>query len=256
MTRLERPHSCSDSLPPREPSQRACARAPPGPRARDEAMTSPLIALALAGRPQWGARDYASLAREGVMQNAIVYRCVRMIAEGAASIPWLLYEGAARARNPSAAHAADPSQCARKRQRIVRALVCASAMRGQRLSRSAHLDGTPRELYVLRPDRMKIVPGARGWPAAYDYTVDGRTTRIARRRVRLHAGAARHAVPSARRSLRPLADRGGGARRRHPQCRRRLDQGAARQCGPSLRRADLSVAPMARPASATNSSRG
>jgi HK97 family phage portal protein len=42
------------------------------------------------------------------------------------------------------------------------------------------LDGAPRELHVLRPDRVKVVAGARGWPAAYDYTVDGRTTRIAR----------------------------------------------------------------------------
>ena len=54
----------------------------------------PLIALSLAGRASWGPRDYASLAREGVMHNAVAYRCVRMIAEAASSVPWLLYEGA------------------------------------------------------------------------------------------------------------------------------------------------------------------
>ena len=27
---------------------------------------------------------------------------------------------------------------------------------------------------------MAVVPGARGWPAAYDYTIDGRATRITR----------------------------------------------------------------------------
>jgi len=42
------------------------------------------------------------------------------------------------------------------------------------------LEGVPRELYVLRPDRMAVVPGVRGWPAAYDYSVDGQTTRLAR----------------------------------------------------------------------------
>ena len=31
-----------------------------------------------------------------------------------------------------------------------------------------------RELYALRPDRMKVVPGPDGWPQAFDYTVDGR----------------------------------------------------------------------------------
>ena len=53
----------------------------------------PLIALSLVGAPRWGGRDYPALARLGVMKNAIVYRCVRMIAEAAASVPWLLYEG-------------------------------------------------------------------------------------------------------------------------------------------------------------------
>jgi HK97 family phage portal protein len=35
----------------------------------------------------------------------------------------------------------------------------------------------PGELHVLRSDRMNLVPGADGWPVAYDYTVSGRTHR-------------------------------------------------------------------------------
>ena len=35
-----------------------------------------------------------------------------------------------------------------------------------------------RELYTLRPDRMKLVSGTDGWPRAYDYTVAGRTVRF------------------------------------------------------------------------------
>ena len=35
-----------------------------------------------------------------------------------------------------------------------------------------------RELYALRPDRMKVVPGADGWAEAYEYTVAGRTVRF------------------------------------------------------------------------------
>ena len=30
-----------------------------------------------------------------------------------------------------------------------------------------------RELYVLRPDRMRVVPGADGWAEAYEYSVAG-----------------------------------------------------------------------------------
>ena len=36
----------------------------------------------------------------------------------------------------------------------------------------------PRELYALRPDRMRVVPGRDGWPEAYDYTVGSDTVRF------------------------------------------------------------------------------
>ena len=36
------------------------------------------------------------------------------------------------------------------------------------------VDGAVRELYALRPDRMRVVPGADGWAQAYEYTVGGR----------------------------------------------------------------------------------
>ena len=29
----------------------------------------------------------------------------------------------------------------------------------------------PRELYALRPDRMRVVPGRDGWPEAYDLSL-------------------------------------------------------------------------------------
>jgi HK97 family phage portal protein len=53
------------------------------------------------------------------------------------------------------------------------------------LSGNAYLEAVPGgaalpgELHVLRPDRMSLVPGADGWPAAYDYSVGGRTHRFA-----------------------------------------------------------------------------
>src|SRR5690606_37400998 len=66
------------------------------PVAADEAKasaTGPLIVLETLGRPVWTPRDYETFAREGFMQNAIVYRAVRMIAEAAASVPLMLFEG-------------------------------------------------------------------------------------------------------------------------------------------------------------------
>ena len=53
----------------------------------------PYFAFDRLGQPSWAPRDYAAFAREGFMQNAILYRSVRMIAEAAASVPLLLYQG-------------------------------------------------------------------------------------------------------------------------------------------------------------------
>src|SRR3954464_1507073 len=60
---------------------RASARTPHKTRRRppEKKSAMPLIALQLMGQARWTPRNYASLARNGVMQNAVVYRCVRMI---------------------------------------------------------------------------------------------------------------------------------------------------------------------------------
>ena len=53
------------------------------PIAAPEAKTSaaaPLIALQYQRQPVWSPRDYGAFAREGFMQNPVVYRSVRMIA--------------------------------------------------------------------------------------------------------------------------------------------------------------------------------
>jgi len=147
----------------------------------NEIKSSPLIALSLAGgRASWCARDYAGLAREGVMKNAIAYRCVRMIAEGAASVPWLLYDGVQELdTHPllSLLTAPNPQEAGVSLfERWYGFLQCA----GTAYLEAVSLRGEVRELYVLRPDRIKPVPDANGWPLAYDYALSGRTVRIAR----------------------------------------------------------------------------
>ncbi|MDH8228181.1 hypothetical protein QIG20_28655, partial [Klebsiella pneumoniae] len=47
--------------------------------------TAQVLAFESGGRARWTPRDYAALAREGYLANAIVHRAVRLIAENAAS---------------------------------------------------------------------------------------------------------------------------------------------------------------------------
>jgi len=140
----------------------------------------PLIALTLGGAARWGARDASGLARIGVMQNAIAYACVRKIAGAAASVPFLLYEGAVEVEShPLLALLAQPNPQEDGAALFERWYAFLQSA-GNAYLEAVTLDGTPRELHLLRPDRVSVVPGPRGWPAAYDYQVDGRITRIAR----------------------------------------------------------------------------
>jgi len=145
-----------------------------------EQKSAPLIALSLMGAPRWSSRDFAALAREGVMKNAVAYRCVRMIAEGAASVPWLLYEGRREIEtHPLLGLLAAPNPMEEGSalfERWYAYLQCA----GDSYLEAVSASGEVRELYVLRPDRVSVVADARGWPAAYDYRLDGCTTRLAR----------------------------------------------------------------------------
>ena len=64
-------------------------------------------------------------------------------------------------------------------RRAVRDAVCASCCSaGNAYIEAVAIDDSVRELYALRPDRMKVVPGADGWAEAYEYSVGGRSVRF------------------------------------------------------------------------------
>ena len=140
--------------------------------------TARLLTLESGGRARWTPRDYAALTREGYVKNAIVHRSVRLVAENAASVTFLLYEGAA-------AHDKHPllDLIARPNPRqdgatLLEALYSYLLLAGNAYVEAVALDGAVRELYALRPDRMRLVPGADGWPEAYEYNVAGTTLRF------------------------------------------------------------------------------
>lgn len=141
--------------------------------------TGRLIAFLSAGRPRWTPRDYASLAREGYARNAIAYRSVRLIAEAAASVPLVL---TANGRE----HDTHPflDLIGRPNPRLTRAALFEAIsshllVAGNAYVEAVAVEGALRELHLLRPDRVRVVPGPDGWPEAFDYTLGSETVRIA-----------------------------------------------------------------------------
>ena len=143
------------------------------PEAVKTSLTGPLMAYYQTGRPIWTPRDYASLAKEGFQANAIVYRAVRMVAEAAASVPLLLYsddkELTAHPLLSLLAHPNPRDAGATLREALYGNLLIAGNAYLEAVSSGREI----RELYALRPDRMKVILGADGWPQAWEYRVGG-----------------------------------------------------------------------------------
>lgn len=140
--------------------------------------TGPLIALTGQGRPIWTPRDYAALAKEGFARNAVVYRAVRMIAEAAGSLTWLAYEGEHELDTHPLLALLERPNARQTGADFLEALYGHLLIAGNAYVEQVSVDGRLRELYVLRPDRMKVVPGADGWPEAYEYGAGGETVRF------------------------------------------------------------------------------
>jgi HK97 family phage portal protein len=149
------------------------------PQERKASRAGPLLAFHGAGRPVWTPRDYAALAREGYARNPVVHRAVRMIAEAAASVPFVLYDGERELdRHPALDLLAAPNQMA-SGTAFLEEVYGHLLVAGNAYLEGVSVEGALRELHALRPDRVKVVLGRDGWPEAYDYTVAGRTVRLA-----------------------------------------------------------------------------
>lgn len=150
-------------------------------KARPQASSGagPIISSFFRGQPIWTPRRYDRLADEGFIRNAIGYRCTKLIAEAAASLPWLLYQKKAEVeQHPLLDLLARPAPMIGGRA-MMEALYAYVLLEG-----NTYLEGVapfptrpPLELWNLRPDRMKAIPGAKGLPEGYQYEVNGQTFR-------------------------------------------------------------------------------
>ena len=140
--------------------------------------TAQVLAFESGGRARWTPRDYAALAREGYLTNAIVHRAVRLIAENAASCGFLLYEGAQEREAHPLLQLLSRPNARQDGASFFEALYAHMLLAGNAYVEAVVLGDEVRELYTLRPDRMKVVPGHDGWAEAYDYSVAGRSVRF------------------------------------------------------------------------------
>lgn len=151
------------------------SRQPSAPGEKKASAAKALIALHRLGAPTWTPRDYASLARAGYERNVIAYRCIRLVAEAAGAAPLRVVEGGvAQADHPLLTLLARPNP-EQSGGQLLEEFYGFLQTAGNAYLEAVTLDGVPRELYALRPDRMKARAGKSGWAEAYDYSVNGKT---------------------------------------------------------------------------------
>ena len=153
-------------------------RLPPAAQTKTS-NAGPMIAWSSVGQPKWTPRRYDQLAEEGFRKNVVAYRCVMQIATACASVPWIVCDSDNREldRHPMRDLLEHPNPM----QDGVSFME--SVYADLEIAGNAYIEAvknndndTPVELYVLRPDRMKVIPGATGLPQGYQYNVNGQIT--------------------------------------------------------------------------------
>tara|TARA_R110000782_G_scaffold61621_2_gene126928 strand:+ start:135 stop:1313 length:1179 start_codon:yes stop_codon:yes gene_type:complete len=141
--------------------------------------TGPVVAYQTSGRVAWSPRDTVSLTRTGFCSNPVGFRSVKLIAEAAAALPLVLQDATQRFdTHPMLSLVARPNG-AQGRAELLEALYAQLLLSGNGYVEAVgDENGLPVELHVLRSDRMSVVPGADGWPVAYEYAVGGRKHRF------------------------------------------------------------------------------
>ncbi len=133
------------------------------------------FALYAEGRATWTPRDPAALAQAGYQRNPIVYRAVRLIAETAASLPLTAVAGEG-AGLLALLLRPNPRESGGQ---FLETVYADLMLTGTAYIEAVSVEGRVAGLQALRPDRMRMIPGPDGWPAAYVYTVEGRSRRFA-----------------------------------------------------------------------------
>lgn len=155
--------------------------AAPKPEPTETKSAPPLIALQLSSGAHWTPRNFSALCREGFARNPIVYRCVRLIAEAAASVP-LKVEG-----DEAASEFLTRSPLMSSSTETLEAFYGYLQLSGEAFLEARMRNGLPNFLSTLNPDGVTALPTQTGSVAAWDVE----TAAGAKRRLRLDPASGR-----------------------------------------------------------------
>jgi HK97 family phage portal protein len=127
-------------------------------------------------RVSWSSRDAGTLTRVGFLGNPVGFRCIKLIAEAASAVPLVVQDAERRFEAHPVIDLLGAPNPGQGGGALFESFYGNLLLTGDGYVEAAgvHPSSGPRELYVLRSDRMTVVPGADGWPVAYEYAVGNR----------------------------------------------------------------------------------
>jgi HK97 family phage portal protein len=121
-------------------------------------------------------KDYKALAREGYSDNSIVHRCVQLIANSSSAVDLCLYQGEEKLESHELLTLLDRPNPLQSGVEFFSSLYAYLMISGNSyILRDTETFTPPNEMYLLRPDRMKVKSNTSMIPEAYCYIIDGVT---------------------------------------------------------------------------------
>jgi len=132
---------------------------------RKESRTAGMVSVGMGGAV-WTPNDYENFAKESYLKNVIAFKCIDKIAKSVCSVPWKVFKNIDDDNREyflehpvnDLFHRANPSDSFEFLMLSLTSylLICGNSFIERVSPSSGKNKGIPKELYVLRPDRMKI----------------------------------------------------------------------------------------------------
>ena len=123
--------------------------------------------------------SYQQLSEEGFQKNAIVYRCISEISKGASAVPYMLKAGDNVLETHPILTLIDRPNPLQSHSEFFESIFSYLLLSGNCYILKVGADiGTPKELHLLRPDRIKIKGSGKPIPTSYEYVINGRTQQV------------------------------------------------------------------------------
>ena len=126
------------------------------------------------GQPAWTPRNYKSFAEEGYQRNVVAYQAINKVADAIASVRWNVFRGQQELTDHPILELISNPNPLQSGPQYMRAKVGFLLIAGNGYEERVKVGRDVRELYQLRPDRMKVIQSATGIPKGYCYEANGR----------------------------------------------------------------------------------